>query len=79
MIDDTEAEVRRLLAHCGLPFESSCLRFHENSRAVRTASKQQVRQPIFREGLGHWRHFEGWLGPAKQELGTVLDDYPCLQ
>jgi hypothetical protein len=78
MIDDTEAEVRRLLSYCGLPFESSCLRFYENSRAVRTASKQQVRQPIFRDGVEHWRHFEIWLDPLKESLGVVLDSYPSV-
>ena len=76
MIEDTEAEVRRLLAYCGLPFESACLRFYENDRAVRTASSQQVRQPIFRGGLDHWRHYEPWLDPMKAALGTVLGSYP---
>jgi tetratricopeptide (TPR) repeat protein len=79
MIDETEAEVRRLLQHCGLSFEDSCLRFHENDRAVRTASKQQVRQPIFRDGIDHWRHFEAWLDPVKATLGSLVDDYPSLQ
>jgi tetratricopeptide (TPR) repeat protein len=76
MIDDTETEVRRLLEYCGLPFEENCLRFYENSRSVRTASSQQVRQPIFRDGVDHWRHFEPWLGPLKIALGSVLDAYP---
>ncbi len=56
MIDDTEAEVRRLLDYCGLPFEAQCLRFFENERPVRTASSEQVRKPIYREGIDHWRH-----------------------
>jgi tetratricopeptide (TPR) repeat protein len=77
MVDDTEAEVRRLLAYCGLPFESGCLRFFENDRPVRTASSEQVRQPIYREGIEHWRHFEPWLGPLKASLGPVLDTYPA--
>jgi predicted Zn-dependent protease len=76
LIEDTEAEIRRLLEHCGLPFESACLRFYENERAVRTASAQQVRRPIFREGLDHWRHFEPWLEPLKSVLGPVLFGYP---
>ena len=78
MIEDTETEVRRLLDYCGLPFEANCLRFYENSRSVRTASSQQVRQPIFREGVDQWRHFEPWLGPLKIALGTVLDAYPAV-
>jgi predicted Zn-dependent protease len=78
MIEDTESEVQRLLAHCGLPFEESCLRFHENERAVRTASSEQVRKPIFRDGLSHWRHYEPWLGPLKQALGPVLESYPAV-
>jgi tetratricopeptide (TPR) repeat protein len=78
MIEDTESEVRRLLAYCGLQFEASCMRFYENDRAVRTASKQQVRQPIFREGVEHWRHFERWLEPLKMTLGAVLDSYPSV-
>jgi len=76
LVDDTEAEVRRLLDYCGLPFEESCLRFHENERAVRTASSEQVRQPIYRDGVDHWRHFELWLDPLKSALGPVLDAYP---
>jgi hypothetical protein len=75
MVDDTENEVRRLLDYCGLPFEETCLRFYENERAVRTASSEQVRQPIFREGLDHWRHFEPWLGPLKDALGPVLESW----
>jgi tetratricopeptide (TPR) repeat protein len=72
MVDDTEAEVRRLLDYCGLPFEAACLRFHENTRAVRTASSEQVRRPIFRDGLDQWRHYEPWLGPLKEALGQEL-------
>ena len=59
--DDTEGEVRRVLAYCGLPFEAECLDFHRNSRPVRTASSEQVRRPIFREGIDQWRHYEPWL------------------
>lgn len=78
MVDDTEGEVRRLLEYCGLPFEPGVLKFHENQRAVRTASSEQVRQPIFREGLDQWRHFEPWLDPLKQSLGDVLERYPGI-
>ena len=78
MVADPETEVRRLLAHCGLVFEEACLRFYENERAVRTASSEQVRQPIFREGLDQWRHFEPWLGLLKEALGPVLAAYPAV-
>jgi len=78
MIEDTESQVRRLLDYCGLPFEQSCLRFFENERPVRTASSEQVRQPIFRDGLDHWRFFEPWLGPLKSALGPVLERYPSV-
>jgi tetratricopeptide (TPR) repeat protein len=78
MVDDTEAEVRRLLDYCGLPFEDGVLKFHENKRAVRTASSEQVRQPIFREGLDQWRHFEPWLAPLRNSLGPVLELYPAI-
>jgi tetratricopeptide (TPR) repeat protein len=78
MIEDTESEVRRLLDYCGLPFEAGCLRFYENERAVRTASSQQVRKPIFREGVDHWRHYEPWLDPLKKSLGPVLEAYPLV-
>lgn len=76
MVDDTEAEVRSLLAYCGLPFEDACLRFYQNQRPVRTASSEQVRQPIYREGVDHWRHYAAWLGPLESTLGPVLDRYP---
>ena len=76
MVDDPETEVRALLAYCGLPFEAACLRFYENDRAVRTASSEQVRRPIFRDGLDQWRRYEPWLDPLKDALGPVLDAYP---
>jgi hypothetical protein len=76
LVDDTETEVRALLDYCGLEFEPSCLRFYENSRAVRTASSEQVRRPIFRDGVEQWRNFEPWLAPLKTALGPVLEAYP---
>jgi len=76
MVADTGQEVRRLLAHCGLEFEAACLRFYDNERAVRTASSEQVRQPIFTTGLEQWRHYEPWLEPLKAALGSVLTAYP---
>jgi hypothetical protein len=76
MVDNPEAEVRRLLDYCGLAFEDACLRFYENPRAVRTASSEQVRKPIFREGVEQWKNFEPWLGPLKDALGDVLACYP---
>jgi tetratricopeptide (TPR) repeat protein len=73
MVADTEGETRRLLDYCGLPFEEACLRFFENERPVRTASSEQVRQPIYRDGLEQWRHYEPWLGPLAAALGQVPD------
>lgn len=76
MIEDPEAQVRSLLDGLGLPFDEACLRFYENERAVRTASSEQVRRPINREGLDQWLPYERWLGPLKAALGPVLDCYP---
>lgn len=76
LVEHTEAEIRGLLDYCQLPFEDNCLRFYENRRAVQTASSQQVRRPIYREGLEQWRHYEPWLDPLKAALGPVLEAYP---
>jgi tetratricopeptide (TPR) repeat protein len=78
LVADPELEVRRLLDYCGVPFEEGCLRFYENDRAVRTASSEQVRQPIFKEGLDQWQNYEAWLGPLKEALGDVLEAYPAV-
>jgi tetratricopeptide (TPR) repeat protein len=78
MVQDTEGEVRRLLAYCHVPFEDACLRFYENERAVRTASSEQVRTPIYREGLDQWQHYAPWLGPLQEALGPVLARYPAV-
>lgn len=75
LVEDTEAEVRRLLGACGLPFEEGCLRFYENDRAVHTVSSEQVRRPIYRDGLDHWRRYERELGPLAEALGPALDDW----
>ncbi len=78
MVEDTEAQVRALLNYCGLEFDERCLRFFENERPVRTASSEQVRRPIYREGVDQWKHFEPWLDPLKVALGPVLDCYPAV-
>jgi tetratricopeptide (TPR) repeat protein len=75
VVDDLEGNVRRLLDFCGLAFEPQCIEFHKTERSVRTASSEQVRQPIYREGLDQWRHFEPWLDPLKSALGDALTRY----
>ncbi|MCH7537156.1 MAG: sulfotransferase [Proteobacteria bacterium] len=76
VVSDTEAQVRRMLDYCGLPFEESCLQFHQTERAVRTASSEQVRQPIYNAALEHWRNYEAHLDTLKASLAPVLDRYP---
>jgi tetratricopeptide (TPR) repeat protein len=76
MVDDTEGEVRRLLDYCGLEFEPQVLEFYKTERAVRTASSEQVRQPIYRDATEEWRAYEAHLHPLKAALGQVLDAYP---
>ena len=76
MVADSEKQVRRLLHYCELPFEEQCLRFYETERAIRTPSSEQVRQPIFTEGLDQWRNFEKHLDPLKKALGPLLERYP---
>ncbi len=75
VVEDLEGSVRRLLEFCELPFEPACLEYHRTARSVRTASSEQVRQPIFREGLDQWRHYEPWLGPLREALGDALVRY----
>jgi tetratricopeptide (TPR) repeat protein len=75
VVDDLEVNVRRMLDFCGLPFEPKCVDFHKTERSVRTASSEQVRQPIFREGLDQWKHYERWLAPLKGALGDALVRY----
>jgi tetratricopeptide (TPR) repeat protein len=75
VVDDLEASVRRLLEFCELEFQTACVAFHETERSVRTASSEQVRQPIYREGLSQWRHYETWLGPLREALGDALTRY----
>jgi tetratricopeptide (TPR) repeat protein len=75
VVDDLEGSVRRVLAFCGLEFEPQCVAFHETKRSIRTASSEQVRQGLYREGLDHWRNFEPWLEPLKQALGDAPHRY----
>ena len=77
VVADTDSQVRRILDYLDLPFEQACLDFHKTKRSVKTASSEQVRQPIYKSGLEQWRHFEPWLGPLKTALGPeILSRYP---
>jgi hypothetical protein len=69
LVADPDTEVRRLLDYCRLPFDAGCLRFYDNRRVVQTMSSEQVRRPIYTEGVDQWRHFDPWLGPLKEALG----------
>jgi tetratricopeptide (TPR) repeat protein len=75
VVEDLQGSVHRLLDFCGLQFEPGCITFHETKRSVRTASSEQVRQAIFREGLEQWKNFEPWLEPLKSALGDALNSY----
>jgi tetratricopeptide (TPR) repeat protein len=75
VVQNLEGAVRRILGFCGLCFEPACLEFHKTERNVRTASSEQVRQPISRKGVDQWRNYEPWLGPLKEGLGDALTTY----
>jgi tetratricopeptide (TPR) repeat protein len=75
VVDDLEGSVRRILDFCGLDFEPRCVEFYKTHRSIRTASSEQVRQPIFREGLDQWQRFEPWLGPLRAALGDAEARY----
>jgi tetratricopeptide (TPR) repeat protein len=75
VVDDLEGNVRRILDFCGLDFEPQCIEFHKTVRSVRTASSEQVRRPIYRQGLDQWKNFEPWLEPLKEALGDALYRY----
>jgi tetratricopeptide (TPR) repeat protein len=75
LVENLEGNVRRILDFCGLHFEPGCLEFHKTERNVRTASSEQVRRPLSREGIDRWRNYEPWLGPLKEGLGDALTTY----
>jgi len=77
LIESPEPIIRELLDYVGVSFDSACLRFHENKRAVRTASSEQVRQPLNRSGVGQWQQFERWLGELIESVGPAVSTYPA--
>ncbi len=77
LVADPETEIRALLAACNLPFDTACLDFHRTARPVRTASAEQVREPLSARGIGRWRKFDAWLGPLKEALGGIVEAYPA--
>ncbi len=77
VVTDLEGQVRRILEYCGLPFEQACLDFHNTERAVRTASSEQVRQPIYQSGIEQWMNFRPFLGKLEETLKPSLDQYPA--
>lgn len=72
LVEDTDAQIRRLLEALGLPFEAACLAWHKSGEPVRTPSSEQVRQPIYRDALEEWRRFEPWLGEARAILAEEI-------
>jgi len=79
LVDDPEAEIRKLLDYLGLPFDEACLRFYETDRPIRTVSSEQVRQPIRKDAVESWRAFEAELGSMKQALGPTLEHWNDAQ
>jgi len=75
VVEDLEGSVRRILDYCGLSFEEGCVEFHKTKRSVRTPSSEQVRRPIFKDGLEQWKAFEAWLVPLQDALGDALTRY----
>jgi len=75
VVDDLESQAHRIIDHCGLDWDEACLSFHKNKRAVRTASQQQVREPIYNKSVGRWQPYEKHLGPLLEALAPILDDF----
>jgi hypothetical protein len=75
VVEDLHGSVRSILEYCGLEFEPACVDFYKTERSVRTPSSEQVRQPIFREGLSQWRNYEPWLAALDQALGDARTRY----
>jgi hypothetical protein len=75
LVRDPQTHIRRLLVHCGLEFEPACLAFHETKRPVRTASSEQVRQPLYSSGVGYWKNFETQLAPLRRALGDSMERF----
>ncbi len=78
LVRDPDTQIRRLLDHCGVEFETACLSFHETKRSVRTASAEQVRRPIYTSGVAYWKHFETQLEPLRRSLGDCLSRFEHL-
>jgi hypothetical protein len=76
VVDDLETQVRRILDHCDLPFEDACLRFHETDRAVKTASSEQVRKPIYASSVNLWKNYEPHIGELIEILEPLLEELP---
>jgi hypothetical protein len=76
VVEDLETQVRRILEYCGLPFEDACLRFHETDRAVKTASSEQVRRPIYASSVNLWRNYEPHIGELIEVLEPLLQKLP---
>jgi hypothetical protein len=74
VVADLEGQTRRLLDYCGLPWEDACLDFHRNERPVNTASSEQVRQPIYADSVGYWKHYESQLAEIQEILAPVIDE-----
>ena len=71
LVEDQEAETRKLLEFCGLPWDDRCLEFYKTERAVRTASLAQVRQPMYRTSIGKGEKYKSWLPELSAELGQA--------
>ncbi len=75
LVENLDTSVRQVLAHCGLEFDPACLAFHRSRRVINTPSSEQVRQPLFREGLSQWQHYDSWLDPLREALGDAIVRY----
>ncbi len=74
VVVDTEGEIRRILSWCGLPWEDGCARFYESDRVVTTASSEQVRQPIYKSGIGFWKNYQAHLEELTRMLQAVIKE-----
>ena len=74
VVQDLETQVRRILDYCDLPFEEACVNFHETKRSVRTASSEQVRQPIYNKAMNTWQRFDAHIGALKEILAPLLNE-----